>query len=230
MEKGTALVFGASGGIGAALVTQLQARGQYDRVIALSRQAGDFDLEDDASLAAVVSRLAGEPPVRMVIVATGLLSDTTRGPDKSLRALDADWMMQNFRINSIGPALIARHIVPLMPRTGRSVFAALSARVGSISDNRLGGWHSYRASKAALNMLIRTIAIDLARTHPDALCVTLHPGTVDTELSRPFQRGIADGQIKHPDDSARALLDIIDSLSPAQSGRCFAWDGLEIAP
>lgn len=230
MEKGTALVFGASGGIGAAFVTQLQARGQYDRVIGLSRQAGDFDLEDEASLAAVASRLADEPPVRMVIVATGLLSDATRGPDKSLRALDADWMMQNFRINSIGPALIARHIVPLMPRTGRSVFAALSARVGSISDNRLGGWHSYRASKAALNMLIRTIAIDLARTHPDAVCVSLHPGTVDTELSRPFQRGIADGQIKQPDDSARALIDVIDSLSPSQTGRCFAWDGQEISP
>jgi NAD(P)-dependent dehydrogenase (short-subunit alcohol dehydrogenase family) len=166
----------------------------------------------------------------MVIVATGLLSDATHGPDKSLRALEADWMMQNFRINSIGPALIARHIMPLMPRSGRSVFAALSARVGSISDNRLGGWHSYRASKAALNMLIRTIAIDLARTHPDALCVSLHPGTVDTELSRPFQRGITDGQIKHPADSARALIDIIDSLSPSQTGRCFAWDGTEIAP
>lgn len=230
MEKGTALVFGASGGIGAALVRELEAQGRYDRVTGLSRLQGDFDLADEASLAALADRFRESPSVRCLIVATGLLSDNANGPEKSLRALEPDWMMHNFRINSIGPALIAKHFMPLMPRTGRTIFAALSARVGSISDNRLGGWHSYRASKAALNMLVRTIAIDQQRSNPESLCVTLHPGTVETALSAPFKRNVPDGQLKSPNEAALALLATLDGLQPSQSGRCFAWDGTEIAP
>lgn len=230
MDAGTAMIFGGRGGIGAALAEAVSASGRYVRTLALSRADGDFDFDEPESLAALASIIRDGPPVRLVLVATGMLSDGTCGPEKALRSLDPAWMARNFHINAIGPALIAQHMVPLLPREGRSVFAALSARVGSISDNRLGGWHSYRASKAALNMLVKTIAVDLARTHPEALCVTLHPGTVDTGLSRPFQRGLREGQLLTPAQSAAALLDTLDGLSPAQTGRCFGWDGAEIQP
>jgi NAD(P)-dependent dehydrogenase (short-subunit alcohol dehydrogenase family) len=138
--------------------------------------------------------------------------------------------MRLFAVNAIGPALVAKHFVPLLPNEDRCVFAALSARVGSITDNRLGGWYGYRASKAALNMLIKTLAIELARTRPEAICVALHPGTVDTGLSKPFQKGVASDRLFSTDSTAAQLLEVIERLEPDQSGRCFAWDGAEIAP
>jgi NAD(P)-dependent dehydrogenase (short-subunit alcohol dehydrogenase family) len=147
-----------------------------------------------------------------------------------LRDLDHASLTRLFAVNAIGPALVAKHFVPLLPREGRGVLAALSARVGSIGDNRLGGWYGYRASKAALNMLVRTLAIELARTRKEAICVTLHPGTVDTGLSKPFQKAVPPERLFTPDRSAAHLLDVLDSLTPAQTGRCFAWDGKEIAP
>jgi NAD(P)-dependent dehydrogenase (short-subunit alcohol dehydrogenase family) len=135
-----------------------------------------------------------------------------------------------FAINAAGPAQIARLLLPAMPRDRRTLFAALSARVGSISDNRLGGWHSYRASKAALNMLIRCLAIEQARSHPQAVCVALHPGTVDTGLSKPFQAGVKPDQLFAPAKAAGHLLAVLDALAPSQSGRLFAWDGKELTP
>lgn len=229
-------VFGASGGIGAALTALLAAREDVAEVHALSRSGGSgdgkivphrFDLLDESSIAQACAAIGA--PLDLVIVATGrLVRATGEGPEKSWRALDAGAMAELYAINTIGPALIARHTLPLLPRDRPAVFAAISARVGSISDNRLGGWHSYRASKAALNMLVRNLAIELARTHPHAVAVTLHPGTVDTPLSRPFQRGVPSEKLFAPERSARHLLDVIDGLTPAQSGRLMAWDGAEI--
>ena len=133
-------------------------------------------------------------------------------------------------LNTVGPALIAKHVLPLMPREGRSVFAALSARVGSIGDNRLGGWHSYRASKAALNMLVRNFAIEMGRTHKKAAIVGLHPGTVDTELSEPFQKGLPEGQLTDAVEAARNLLRVLDGVSPEDSGEVFDWKGERVVP
>ena len=223
---GPALIFGASGGIGAALADATEAAG-YGPVFRFSRQAGDFDLTDEASIAACVARAAKAGPPALVIVATGLLSRDDKRPERAIREIDPSWMAENFAINTIGPALIAKHIVPYLPKDGRSVLAFLSARVGSISDNRLGGWHSYRASKAALNMLAKGFALELARTRPEAICVTLHPGTVETGLSAPFRSG-SDAGVISPPQSAAALLDVIAALTPAQSGKCFGWDGVEI--
>ncbi len=166
----------------------------------------------------------------LVIVATGVLQPDGRPPEKSWRDLDPASLARIFALNASGPALVAKHFLPLLPREGRAVFAALSARVGSIGDNRLGGWYGYRASKAALNMLLRTLAIELARKRPDAVCVGLHPGTVDTALSRPFQRNVPTDKLFTPADSARSLLRVLDKLDPEDSGGCFAWDGQRIAP
>lgn len=229
-----AVVFGSGGGIGRALCCELAAGGV--RVHAGSR-SGDapegcegfrFDLEDEASIADAAQGMRGDPP-ELVVVATGVLTlpDGT-GPERSLKALDADAMARVLRLNTIGPALIAKHMLPLLPRDRRSVFAALSARVGSIGDNRLGGWHSYRASKAALNMLLRNFAVEMARTHPQAVIAGLHPGTVDTRLSEPFQASLPVGQLQSPETSARHLLDVIDGLRAEDSGHVFDWRGERI--
>lgn len=229
-----AAVFGGSGGIGAAFAAALAADPRCAAVHAGARGAlagGEriipfrFDLTDAESIAAAAEGIGAAD---LVIVATGVLHGAGLSPEKTYRALEADALAQAFAVNATGPALIARHMLPRLPRTGKSVFAALSARVGSISDNRLGGWHAYRASKAALNMLVRTCAIELARTHREAVCVTLHPGTVDTGLSKPFQAGVAADALFTPAQSAAHLLAVIDGLAPAGTGRLFAWDGTEI--
>jgi NAD(P)-dependent dehydrogenase (short-subunit alcohol dehydrogenase family) len=227
---GPALVFGSSGGIGRALVDTLKQRGGHSAVMGLSRSAGDFDFDTPATLDRLGERLSGIAPPALVLVATGLLHDGANAPEKSWRDLDAAWMARGFAVNAVGPALVAKAVVPLLPRDSRAVLAFLSARVGSISDNRLGGWHSYRASKAALNMLVRTMSLELARTHPQALCIALHPGTVDTAMSRPFQRGVAADRLFAPDRAAAQLLDVIAALTPADSGGCFDWAGAPVAP
>ncbi len=221
-----AVVIGASGGIGGALADALAEEGVPVRRFARSFNGADhLDLENEASIAAAAATV--DAPT-LVIVATGILHEAERGPEKALRDLDAAWLARNFAINAIGPALVAKHFLPIMPKTGRCVFAALSARVGSISDNRLGGWHGYRASKAALNQIIRTIAIEEKRRNDRGIVVGLHPGTVDTSLSKPFQS--AGRYLFKPDRAAVQLLDVIDALKPADSGKVFAWDGAEIAP
>ncbi len=239
----SSVVVGAAGGIGAALVAALLARGDPGPVLALSRDGppdlvadgdgalrGRIDVTDEASIAAAAALVSPHAP-RLVLVATGTLQGPGgRGPERSWRELDAAALLHAYAVNAVGPALVARHMLPLLPRTGRSVFAALSARVGSIGDNRLGGWHAYRASKAALDMLLRCLAIELARSRPEALCVGLHPGTVDTPLSRPFQARVPSEQLFTPALAASRLLGVLDGLGPEASGSVFDWAGALVPP
>lgn len=212
-----AAVFGATGGIGSAIVRQLRADARHDRVIGFGRRTDPpLDLLDEASIAAAARVAAGAGDIRLVIVATGILHGEGLQPERRLGDLDPAALAHAFAVNATGPALIAKHLLPRLPRDGRAVFVALSARVGSIADNRLGGWFACRASKAALNQLIHTAAIELSRTRPEAICVALHPGTVETALSRPFaRRGL---QVQHADEAARNILRVIDGLQRAHSG------------
>jgi len=239
-----AVIFGATGGLGSALTRALVDDPRCAHVSAASRSGRDvagapglaFSLDQPETIADAVRAAADGQGLHLVIAATGALhGEAGLDPEKSWRHLDADRLAEAFRVNTILPAMIAHHALGALARGFRdapekAVFAALSARVGSISDNRLGGWHGYRASKAALNQIIRTLSIELARKAPHAVCAGLHPGTVDTGLSEPFQSNVPDGKLFTPDFSAERLLRVIDGLGPEHSGRCFDWAGEEIAP
>lgn len=229
-----AAVFGASGGIGRALCEGLAAKGC--EVVHAGSRGGEapaggpfrpfaFDLTDEATIEAAAGAMKDAPP-EWVIVASGVLTlaDGT-GPERSYRHVEGASMAEVFALNTIGPALVAKHCLRLMPRRERFVFAALSARVGSISDNGIGGWHSYRASKAALNMLLKNYAIEMGRTHDKGVVVGLHPGTVDTALSEPFQKNLPEGQLTAPDDAAGKLLGVLAALGPQDSGKVFDYAG-----
>jgi NAD(P)-dependent dehydrogenase (short-subunit alcohol dehydrogenase family) len=233
-------VLGASGGIGRAFVDALLPDPSVSAVLTASRRSMPaangklawvpLDLEDEESIETAASAAADLPgPLSMVIVATGMLHDAGNvQPEKTWRSIKSSSLEKAFKINAIGPALVAKHFLPLLARDRKSVFAALSARVGSIGDNELGGWYAYRASKAALNMMIKTLSIELARRNPNAICVGLHPGTVDTELSAPFQG--AARRLFTPDQAARCLLNVVDGLTAKESGAVLAWDGTPIVP
>lgn len=231
MAGDAAIIIGANGGIGGALVVELRARQRFSHILPLSKSSEPhLDILDETSIANAAAKIGNEGiSPRLIIVATGLLHKGSQGPEKSLRDVDHDWMVDNFRTNAVGPALIAKYFLPLMPREGRICLAILSARVGSISDNRLGGWHSYRASKAALNMLVRNISIEWQRKNAEAIIVGLHPGTVETPLSAPF-RGSAATERFAPAQAAALLLDVIERLDPEQSGQLWAHDATLIAP
>lgn len=227
MANHCAIIVGM-GGIGTALADQIEHGGRFAQIHRLGRSSG-FDPFDEASVAAAAARIkasAIEPT--LVVVTTGMLHDDQQAPEKSMRDLDPARLARSFAINTIAPAIIAKYFIPLLPRQTPSVFAALSARVGSISDNRTGGWHGYRASKAALNMMIKTLSIETVRNRPLALCVTLHPGTVDTGMSKPFQSNVAADKLFTPEESARHLLRVIGGLTAQENGKCLAWDGVEI--
>jgi NAD(P)-dependent dehydrogenase (short-subunit alcohol dehydrogenase family) len=215
-----AVVIGASGGLGSAFADLLDADPQVACVTRLSRATG-FDLTFPASIADAAAALPAPPD--LVICATGLLHADGLAPERDLKHLDAAPFARAFAVNATGPALVAKAFLPLLPRGRKTLFAALSARVGSISDNRLGGWHAYRASKAALNQILRTIAIEQARKNPDSIILGLHPGTVDTGLSKPFQRNVR--TLFTPAESAAHLLGVIDSATPAISGQLLDWQG-----
>ncbi|MGI9502572.1 MAG: SDR family NAD(P)-dependent oxidoreductase [Geminicoccaceae bacterium] len=236
------VVIGASGGIGGALTEALAKSPRAESVIACSRhgavldhskiEAATLDLEDEASIAAVAEHAGRNgQTLDLVIIASGILHDgADLGPEKTWRHLDAEALQRIYRINTIGPALIGKHFLPLLAKNRKSLFAALSARVGSISDNQLGGWHAYRASKAALNMILKNFAIELGRRNSDAICIGLHPGTTDTELSKPFQGQVPKGKLFTSSYAAARLLSVIDGATSEDSGHVLAWDGETIRP
>ncbi len=212
-----AVVIGAGGGLGHALATALEQAGAYGRVTRLGRSSTpSLDLLSEPSIAAAAAWAGGHGDVRLVLDATGFLHDDRFRPERGWRDIDPDHMAHAFAVNAIGPALLMKHFCPLLPREGRVVFATLSARVGSIGDNRLGGWHSYRASKAALNQLVRTAAVELRRHNPAGLCVALHPGTVDTPLSAPFAKAGLD--VRSPETAAGEILEALAGLDAEHSG------------
>ncbi len=218
-----ALVIGASGGIGSALSTVLKGDVACGEVVALSRSGTGLDVTNEESVAAAVAALEG--PFHLIFCATGGLTIDGVGPEKSLRQISAEAMMRQFALNAVGTALVTKYFTPLLPKKERGLMGFLSARVGSIGDNNLGGWISYRASKAALNQILRTASIELARTNPEAVIVPLHPGTVATSLSEKYSGG---HERTEPAVAATNLLTVLNGLAPQQSGQFFAYDGSRI--
>lgn len=218
MEK--ILIIGASGGIGAALASGYEARGAI--VERLSRSGDGFDVTDATSVA---GHLAGLGPYDRVVVATGALEISGASPEKTIKGLDGRAMMDQFALNAVGPALVLSHAHALLPRDRACVFAVLSARVGSIGDNRIGGWISYRSAKAAVNQVVRTASIELARTHRQAAIVALHPGTVATDFTEKYVG-------RHPAvsaaEAAQNLIGVMDTLTPAQTGQFLDYSGAEV--
>lgn len=244
-----ALIVGASRGIGLALTRALLNQPRCTRVhaacrdparaaglAALLREHPDrlgmraLDVSAEKSIADAADAIrAHSPRLHLLINAAGLLHDLPGlKPERRLEDLRAESLMRSFAVNAVGPILTARYFAPLLTHPDRAVFANLSARVGSISDNRLGGWYAYRAAKAAQNQFTRTLAVEMARRAPQLTVLALHPGTVDTDLSRPFQSAVPAGKLFDADRAASQLLSVIDGASPSQSGRFFAWDGAEI--
>lgn len=233
-----AAIIGAAGAIGAALAGEIQTRHPGANVFRLSRPGQvqrslghipiDITAEDSVEAAAgMVGAACGQ--LDMVLVTTGILHAPDLKPEKTWRSLTRKNMERAFLVNTIGPALIGRFFLPLLARNRRVVFAALSARVGSAADNALGGWHSYRASKAALNMLVRNFSIELAARNSQGICVALHPGTVDSPLSRPFHKALPKQQVITPEQSARYLLNVLDRLTAKDSGRLVDQNGQILA-
>jgi len=248
-DSANVLVVGASGGIGAALVERLLAGTSARRVWAATRTPDHprlqalrathgercaplaVDILDEHSIATMAATLrSDEPRLHLLINAFGLLHDEAREiwPEKRVESISVDGMLANYRINTLAPALIARECLGLLNHSQRAVFASLSARVGSIGDNRLGGWYAYRTSKAAQNMLTRDLSIECARRARRVICLALHPGTTGTGLSEPFQARVPEGKLFSPDFAAGKLLERIDAATPADSGGFFAWDGAPI--
>nr|WP_245939736.1 SDR family NAD(P)-dependent oxidoreductase [Stenomitos frigidus] len=235
-----ALIVGAGQGIGLAFVRHLLQSNPVDRLYATYRNPQSelrsiddarlhclpMDLTDETQIAAVVKDIQTETPaLHLVINCVGLLHDGTMQPEKSLRQLNTDQLLHYFQVNSIGAVLLAKQIQPLLKHRDRAILATISAKVGSIGDNQLGGWYGYRASKAALNMFMRSTAIEYKRTCPRAIVVTLHPGTTDTQLSKPFQRNVPPEKLFTVDRTVQQLLAVLDRLQESDSGEFFSWDG-----
>ncbi|NNE54297.1 MAG: SDR family NAD(P)-dependent oxidoreductase [Sulfitobacter sp.] len=212
------LILGASGGIGRALAAACAAKGE--EVVGLSRSGDGFDITDEASVAAHLGALDGR--FNRLVVATGALEIDGAEPEKTVKAIDKRAMMDQFALNAVGPALVIARAQDLLPREGRAVLAVLSARVGSIGDNRIGGWISYRSAKAAVNQIVHTAAIELARTHKESICVALHPGTVATPFTEKY---LGRHPAVSPEEAAGNLLGVMDGLTPDDSGQFFDWAG-----
>lgn len=224
-----AVVIGAGGGLGAALLAQLRADKGHAQVLGLGRTSDvRLDYHDPASIAAAAQSVAAlcetsGLALRLLVVATGFLHGEQGQPERSWAHLDADYLNQVFTVNTVGPALVMKHFFPLLPKQGRCMAGFVSARVGSIGDNALGGWYGYRASKAALNQLVKTAAIELSRRNRDSVCVALHPGTVDTALSQPFAKtGL---KVRPPAEAAQDLLGVLGKLTPADTGTLIDYQG-----
>ncbi|YAF97824.1 MAG: SDR family NAD(P)-dependent oxidoreductase [Nodularia sp. CChRGM 3473] len=239
------MIVGASQGIGLGFVKTLLQNERITKIYATYRQqesAGELielenkysgkltclamDITEESQIAEVIQRISAEvKKLHLVINCVGLLHDETLQPEKSLRQINSENLLRYFQINSIGSVLLAKHLLPLFRHSDRSVFASISAKLGSIGDNQLGGWYGYRASKAALNMFMRTVAIEYARSCPKALVVTLHPGTTDTRLSRPFQGNVPAQKLFSVERTVNQLLAVIEQLQEQDSGQFFSWDG-----
>jgi NAD(P)-dependent dehydrogenase (short-subunit alcohol dehydrogenase family) len=238
----TALVVGGSQGIGLGFVRRLLADDKIDRVYATYRRVDSavgllkldderlcclqMDITDESQIAAVIARIKSETAMlHYTINCVGVLHDGEMQPEKSLRHINAEQLLRYFQVNSVGAMLLFKHVQPLLKHDGRSILANLSAKVGSIGDNSIGGWYGYRASKAALNMFVKNTAIEYKRTCPNAIVVALHPGTTDTNLSLPFQRNVPPEKLFSVDRTVDRLLTVIDGLNTTDSGEFFAWDG-----
>lgn len=238
LAKSSAVVVGASGGLGHAFVNILAAdeafKSKYQQIIGFSRQANanhsqTIDFTDETTIARSAAWAAlqcQDAPLRLIIIATGHLHHDANGPERSLQQLDVDYLQKVMLVNAIGPALILKHFAPLLPKTGAVHVAFISAKVGSISDNALGGWYGYRASKAALNQIVKTAAIELARRNKETLCVALHPGTVATKLSEPFSKSGLN--VRSPELAAAELLQVIHALDAAQTGGFYDYKGAKL--
>ncbi|WP_372993849.1 SDR family NAD(P)-dependent oxidoreductase [Sulfitobacter sp.] len=212
------LIIGASGGVGSALATAYAARG--DQVTGLSRSVDGLDLMDEASIQAHIGGLNG--PFDVVLIASGALEIDGAEPEKTIKSITQKALMDQFALNAVGPALVLRHAADLLPRDGRGVFAVLSARVGSIGDNKIGGWISYRSAKAAVNQIVHTASIELARSHKHSICVALHPGTVKTPFTEKY---LARHPAVEASEAAENLLSVIDGLGVKDTGQFFDWAG-----
>tara|TARA_B100000945_G_scaffold165426_1_gene132681 strand:- start:624 stop:1346 length:723 start_codon:yes stop_codon:yes gene_type:complete len=238
MTNKNILIIGSSGGIGKAFIDIFAKQNANNKIIGLSRSENKdieniyahhfLDLEDESSIEIAARQVEEHGPYQLIIVTTGVLYGDDFSPEKSLRHISAENFKKVLNINTIGPALVGKSFLPLLDKKNPSVFGFLSARVGSISDNKLGGWHAYRASKASLNMLIKNFAIELARTNKLAKVIGLHPGTVDTELSKPFQKNVPENKLFTPKFSADAMINVINGLKDGDSGSVFAFDGTKI--
>lgn len=216
------LIIGASGGIGSAIAAACAAKGE--EVVGLSRSADGIDITDEASVAEHLGKLDGS--FERIVVATGALEIDGAEPEKTVKAISQKAMMDQFAVNAVGPALVIAHLPDLLPREGRSVFAVLSARVGSIGDNKIGGWISYRSAKAAVNQIVHTAAIELARTHKEAICLALHPGTVATPFTEKY---LGRHKAVEPEEAARNLVAVMDEAGTDRTGGFYDYAGEEIA-
>lgn len=226
-----AIIIGASGGIGGALYHALSGHPKAGNILGFARtpSAGHhpIDLDDDASLIAAAATARPHGPFHLIINATGRLHGDGLSPEKTWRHLEHDALTSAYQANCIGPVMAARHFLPLLAKDGKALYGFLSARVGSISDNRIGGWHGYRAAKAGLNMMIKNLAIEMAMKSREAIIIGLHPGTVATSLSKPF-RGNVRHDIFTPEIAAQHLLTVINNAAPGDSGSQIGWDGRTI--
>lgn len=224
-------VIGSNGAIGSAFVRLLSKRYPDANLSAFSRSGVHaIDYNDESSIAKASDLATSKAPLDVVITATGILHDGDIMPEKSIRALSAKKLHHVFAANAIVPALVVKHFLPKLQRQTPSIFATLSARVGSISDNKTGGWYAYRASKAALNMILKNAAIEIKRCNKQAIVVGLHPGTVDSPLSKKFQHYVDPNKLFTPDDAVEKLWTVLENLTNDDSGKLVSWDGQELSP
>ncbi len=237
MTNKNILIIGSSGGIGKAFAN-FYNKDANNKVIGLSRSQEDFntllyanhyiDLEKENTIEDAATSVTKHGPFQLIIVASGILHGENFAPEKSYKHISAESFKKILNINTIGPALVGKSFIPLLDKHNPSVLAFLSARVGSISDNRLGGWHAYRSSKASLNMLIKNFSLELKRTNKQAKVIGLHPGTVDSKLSKPFQKNVEESKLFSPEFSAEAMARVIDNTKQEDTGSVLAFDGSTI--
>jgi NAD(P)-dependent dehydrogenase (short-subunit alcohol dehydrogenase family) len=258
IKNANVLIVGASQGIGLGFVKALLENDKITKIYATYRQPASaselltlvdnhrdkldtacatgtrltclsMDITDELQIAEVIQKIRADvAQLHLVINCVGILHDSSLQPEKSLKQITSENLMRYFQVNSIGSVLLAKHLLPLLRHKERSVFASISAKIGSIGDNQLGGWYGYRASKAALNMFLRTVAIEYGRTSPKTIVVSLHPGTTDTRLSKPFQANVTPEKLFSVERTVTQLLGVIEHLQDNDSGKFFSWDGSQL--